>query len=103
MPETHEVTPLQLLFDDLPLSLLELGRKIGINEVTIARIRDGKPTRRSTANKLLIAFSEIYGMQYNLRNVSGINVMANKRLEKKESGGGGKPGRPRKKSEEPAA
>jgi predicted transcriptional regulator len=91
----EDKTPLQILFEDLPISLLELSRKTGINEVTIARVRDGKPTRRATANKLLLAFGEIYGKQFNLRNVTGINVMVNKRLEKKE-GGPGKPGRPKK-------
>lgn len=76
--DEKEMTPLHLLFEDLPVSLLELSRKIGINEVTIARVRDGKPTRRATANKLLRAFSEIYGKQFNLRNVTGINLQSDK-------------------------
>lgn len=76
--DEQEKTPIHLLFEDLPISLLELSRKAGINEVTIARVRDGKPTRRATANKLLRMFSEIYGKQYNLRNVTGINVQEQK-------------------------
>lgn len=82
--EKRETYPLAILFEDLPLSILQLSRKTGINEVTIARVRDGMPTRRSTANKLLMAFSQIYEKEFNLRNVTGINVQVNKRLEKKE-------------------
>ena len=82
--EDKETYTLQELFEDLPISLIDLGKKAGINEVTIARIRDGKPTRRSTANRLLLAFSSVYGKTLNVRNVTGINLMENKRLEKKE-------------------
>jgi len=74
---------IQDLFDNLAISILELSRVSKINEVTLARIRDGKPTRRATANKLLNSFSEIYGRPFNLRNVTGINVQVNKRLEEK--------------------
>ena len=72
------------LFENLAIPLLELSRRSKINEVTLARIRDGKPTRRATANKLLNAFSEIYQRPFHLRNVTGINVQVNKRQEKKE-------------------
>lgn len=75
--------PLAMLFEDLPISLLELSKRAKINEVTLARIRDGKPTRRATANKLLIEFSDIYGRHFTLRNVTGINVQVNKRVERK--------------------
>lgn len=75
--------PLSMLFEDLPISLLELSKRAKINEVTLARVRDGKPTRRATANKLLLEFSSIYGKHFTLRNVTGINVERNKRVEKK--------------------
>jgi len=75
---------IQDLFENLAISILELSRVSRINEVTLARIRDGKPTRRSTANKLLNSFSEIYARPFNLRNVTGINVQVNKRREAKE-------------------
>jgi len=83
--EEQETYPEELLFEDLPISLLELGKRANINEVTLARVRDGKPTRRATANKLLLEFSAIYGLKFNLRNVTGINVQVNKRMEKKEA------------------
>jgi predicted transcriptional regulator len=78
MLEPKEVYTLQDLFDNLPISLRELSKAAGINEVTLARIRDGSNTYRSTANKLLLTMSKIYD-----RNITGINVMVNKRLEKK--------------------
>ena len=70
----------QDLFGDLDISLLELSRVSNISEVTIARIRDGKPTRRATANKLLNVFSEIYKRPFNLRNVTGITLQVHKRF-----------------------
>jgi len=83
--DIKESYTLQELFDDLPIPIVELGRQAGINEVTLARIRDGKTARRDTANKLLRKFSEIYGMSFTLRNVTGIAVFVNKRLEKKNA------------------
>lgn len=74
---------IQELYDDLPCTLVDLGSKTGLNEVTVARIRDGKPTRRSTVNRLLLAMSDIYKRPLSLRNVTGINVQVNKRLEAK--------------------
>ena len=75
--------PLDMLFEDLPISLLEMSKRAKINEVTLARIRDGKPTRRATANKLLLEFGKVYGRTFNLRNVTGINVQVNQRVERK--------------------
>ena len=74
------------MYEELPVTLVELGKKCGLNEVTIARIRDGKPTRRSTVNKLLLALSAIYGRSLSLRNVTGVNIQINKRIEKKARG-----------------
>lgn len=84
MLEEKSTYTIQDLFDNLAISILELSRVSRINEVTLARIRDGKPARRATANKLLNSFSEIYGRPFNLRNVTGINIQVNKRLEAKE-------------------
>jgi len=75
---------LQELYDDLPCTLVELAERAGINEVTVARIRDGKPTRRSTVNKLLLTLSAIYGRSLTLRNVTGANVQVNKRMQAKQ-------------------
>jgi predicted transcriptional regulator len=73
------------LYDELPMTLTDLGEKADLNEVTLARIRDGRPARRSTINRLLRTLSEIYGRPLSLRNVTGINVQVNKRVEKREA------------------
>ena len=80
-----DIYTLQELYDDLPVTLVELGRRTGFNEVTIARIRNGMPTRRSTANKLLQELSKIYERPLSLRNVTGINVQRNLREERREA------------------
>lgn len=84
MLEEQETYSIQDLFYLLPIPLAELARQSKINEVTLARIRDGKSTRRSTINKLLLTMSQIYGRNLNSKNVTGINSMVNKRLEEKE-------------------
>lgn len=71
---------LRELYDDLPCTLVELGDKAGLNEVTVARIRDGKSARRATVNKLLRAMSDIYGRHFSLANVRGINISGDIRL-----------------------
>jgi len=75
---------LQDLYQNLPVSISELGRKSNINEVTLARIRDGKAARRHTVVKLLNAFSEIYGEQITFENVEGINLLAGRYGARKE-------------------
>ncbi len=75
---------IQDLFDNLDIPILELSRVSNISEVTLARIRDGKPVRRATMNKLLNKFSEIYNRSLGMHNVTGANVQVNKRLERKE-------------------
>ena len=58
------------LFNNLPIAIAELARRSKVNEVTIARIRDGESVAlRSTANKLLRVFSEVYGRTLTLDNV----------------------------------
>lgn len=84
MQEQNTYT-IQELFDDLPLSIRQLAEEVKVNEVTLARIRDGKPTRRSTANRLLMYMSKLYEKPLSLRNVTGINVQVNKRQEKKQA------------------
>ncbi len=82
--ENKNTYTLQELFDDLPIPIAELARESRINEVTLARIRDGKVARRDTANKLLRTLSTIYDRPLSLRNVTGINVQVNRRLKRKE-------------------
>jgi hypothetical protein len=82
--QQKDIYTLQELFEYLPIPITQLGRESGINEVTLARMRDGARTRRDTVNKLLIAMSRIYGRNLSLTNVTGMNVMVNKRLEAKQ-------------------
>jgi hypothetical protein len=72
--EDKNIYTLRELIEGLPLSLREFGKKHDISEVTIARLRDGKPGMRSTINKLLGALSLTYGRTFSMRNVSGITI-----------------------------
>jgi hypothetical protein len=74
MLEDKDVYTLRELIENLPYSLRQFGKDHNISEVTIARIRDGKPAIRSTINKLLIALSLVYGKTLTTRNVSGISI-----------------------------
>lgn len=68
--QEKNIYTLRELFTNLPISLAELSRRSQVNEVTIARIRDGESIAfRSTANKLLRVFSEVYGRTFTLDNV----------------------------------
>ena len=66
------------LFENLPISIAELARRSNVNEVTLARIRDGKVARRDTANRLLRELSKVYEHTFTLHNVSGLNVQGSK-------------------------
>ena len=83
MLEEKDTYHIKELFENLDISIRELSKVSKINEVTLARVRDGKPTHRSTANKLLNSLSTIYGRPFYLRKVEGINVQVNRRLERK--------------------
>lgn len=77
---------LRELFDNLPIQLKALGERAGVNEVTVARIRNGKPARRSTINSLLREMSktDIYDRPLSMANVTGIILRKETRSE--ESG-----------------
>ncbi len=72
--EAKETYTIQELFEMLPITIAELARQSGINEVTLARIRDGKAARRSTLNKLLLTLSRVYEVSLSIRNVTGVNI-----------------------------
>lgn len=65
---------LRELFDNLDITMTELKRRSGISDVTLISIRNGKSARRSTINKLLKTFSDIYGVKLTLKNVRGIII-----------------------------
>jgi predicted transcriptional regulator len=74
MLEKKETYTLRELIENLPISLREFGRKHDLSEVTLARLRDGKPGMRSTINRLLAAMSETYNQPFSMRNVRGIKI-----------------------------
>src|SRR4051812_15164408 len=70
---------LEELFDNLRISLSKLAKMAEINEGTLIRIRKGEySVRRTTINRLLDAFSEIYKLKLSLDNVTGF-VLEDKR------------------------
>lgn len=74
MLEEKEEYTLRELIESLPYSLREFGRKYNLSEVTLARLRDGKPGMRSSINRLLTALSETYNKPFTMRNVIGITI-----------------------------
>lgn len=73
MKEKEQYT-LEELFRHLPITVTELSKLAGMSEVTIRRIRHGYPARRSTANKLLLAFSKAYERDLSVDNVAGVTI-----------------------------
>lgn len=78
---------LRELFDNLPISLRKLGQMANVNEVTVARIRDGQAARRSTLNRLLMAMSrpDVYNRSLSLTNVTGVIIQGETRPGEVES------------------
>jgi hypothetical protein len=70
--EEKDMYTLRELIENLPSSLRKFSKNYGLNEVTIARLRDGKPGLRGTINRLLIALSATYGKVFTMHNVGGI-------------------------------
>ena len=72
--EEKEIYTLRELYSNLDIPLTELGRRADISDVTLAKIRDGASARRSTINRLLRTFSQIYGVKLSTDNVKGIII-----------------------------
>jgi len=72
--ENKETYTFEALCKGLEISMSAFSKKAGVDEGTVARIRKGNLVRQSTANKLLRAFSEVYGMTLTLDNVSGLTL-----------------------------
>ncbi|HEX3641354.1 MAG TPA: hypothetical protein VHV10_08695 [Ktedonobacteraceae bacterium] len=86
MLEDKEIYTLRELIENLPYSLRQFGKDHNISEVTIARIRDGKPAIRSTINKLLTALSSVYDKTLTLHNVRGIIIRGEVQNEEEKQG-----------------
>ncbi len=84
MLEDKGTYTLRELIESLPCSLRQFGKDYKISEVTIARIRDGKPAIRSTINRLLAALSSVYGKTFTTRNVQGIIIRGEDKNEEGE-------------------
>lgn len=84
MLEEKEIYDIRDLFDNLDISIRELSKVSKINEVTLARIRDGKPAYPSTVNKLLNTFARIYGRPFYLSKTAGINILVSRQGKTKE-------------------
>jgi hypothetical protein len=82
--EPKDTYTLRDLYNDLDIPLTELGRRAGISDVTLAKIRDGASARRSTINSLLRVFSQIYGVKLSTDNVEGI-IIKDKLARKEEA------------------
>ena len=74
LPQKDSYT-LEELFKNLPISFRELGRRSKVNKKTIDRVmyRKAKP-RRSTINRLLGVFSEVYERPLTWDNVTGMDI-----------------------------
>lgn len=70
------------LYSNLDISLSKLSKMAGVTEPTTTRIRDGYSARRETMNKLLKGFSEVYGIELSLDNVTGITLEDKKAIRK---------------------
>ena len=73
---------LEELYDNLEITLTELSKQSGFSHGTLTRIRDKVPARRSTVNKLLRVFSQIYGVELSISNVEGIALEEKGKHEK---------------------
>ncbi len=92
LPE-KQVYSIRELIENLPTSIRKLAEDSGVNEVTIAAVRDGtRRFQRKTVNRLLNALSQIYSRPFTLENVTGIE------LEQKTAWNKGVPGSTVKKS-----
>jgi hypothetical protein len=72
--QEKEMYTLRELYDNLEVPYAKLGKMADMSEGTVTRIRDGYPARRTTLNRLLRAFSTVYGRQLTLENVTGVQI-----------------------------
>jgi predicted transcriptional regulator len=84
MLEEKEIYNIRELFENLSISIRELSKESKINEVTLARIRDGKPAYPSTVNKLLDILAKIYDRPFYLSKVTGVNILVSRQGKAKE-------------------
>jgi GIY-YIG catalytic domain len=77
LPPSYQSSTMEVfqdLLENMPATLTELARRSGVSERSIMRMRDGEKVNRSTANKVLLGLSQLYGRTFNLKNVTGFNL-----------------------------
>lgn len=82
--QDKDIYTINELIECLPCKLTKLYRVAKVNQALVQHIRSGQRTREHNAEKLLSGLSEIYGRPLSIKNVTGLNVMVNKRVEAKE-------------------
>ena len=60
------------LCNGLKMPMSKFCHQCGITEGTMTRLRKGFPGRRGTINSILDSFSQVYGLDFSLENVSGL-------------------------------
>ena len=75
---------LEELCSGLAISLTKFCQMAGITEPTLIRLRKGYAGRPSTVNSILNTFSQIYGIEFSLENVSGLTLQETMHQKGKE-------------------
>ncbi len=82
--QEKDMYTLQELYDSLEVPYSKLSKIADMSEGTVTRIRDGYPARRTTLNRLLRAFSEVYGIKITLEHVTGVQIEDKRASQKDE-------------------
>lgn len=78
-----EMYTFEELCTSLTIPLTKFCQMAGITEATLIRLRKGYAGRQHTINSILATFSKIYGIEFDLSNVSGIVVQEKPSLQRK--------------------
>ncbi len=62
------------LCNSLKMPMSKFCQMAGVTQGTVARLRRGYPARKSTINMLLDTFSQVYGIELDLENVTGLSL-----------------------------
>jgi hypothetical protein len=72
--KAKESYTLEELCSSLSITLTKFCQMAGITEGTLIRLRQGHAGRRNTINSILNTFSQVYGLDFSLENVTGLIV-----------------------------
>jgi hypothetical protein len=71
------------LCDNLDIPVSDFCKRANITEGTLTRIRRGYSARRSTINKMLKIFSQVYDRELSLDNVTGLYPLGSTAIDEK--------------------